>query len=40
MENRALRCKLAIVSLIAIASISFGAMPPATANGVDLTGYY
>ena len=40
MENRALRCKLAIVSLIAITSISFGAMPPATANGVDLTGNY
>jgi len=40
MGNRKLRDKIAIVSLIAVASISFGAIPPATANGVDLTGNY
>ncbi len=40
MGNRKLRCKLAIVNIIAVASISFGVMPAATANGVDLTGNY
>ena len=40
MKNRKLKSKLVIVSIIAIVSISFGVMPAAMANGVDLTGNY
>jgi hypothetical protein len=40
MGNRKLRRKLAVANIIAIASISFGAIPSATANGVGLSGNY
>jgi hypothetical protein len=40
VKNRKLKSKLVIVSIIAIVSISFGVMPAAMANGVDLSGNY
>ena len=40
MGNRKQKYRTAIVSLFAIASISLGVFPSATANGVDLTGNY
>ncbi len=40
MGKRKLRDAIAIISLVAVASISFYATPSAKANGVDLTGNY